>query len=142
VLFKRIYEDSALGQLPQDRMLKLAANYESEQTELDAQIAKAQNSLNELSECEADLTTFMELVRKHLRIRRLSAEIIHSFIDHITVHQAEKTGDRWQQRIDVFYNCISNLHIPDEEAPAKSRETTLLTRKGVTISHASTIKAS
>jgi len=136
VLFKRIYEDSALDRLPRESMFKLASDYAAEQEALDAQISSLQKTLRELSECETDLTAFIALVRKHSRIRKLTTEILHSFIDHIKVYQAVKVNGRWQQRIDVFYNCVGNFHVPDEKASAKSRDTTLLTRKGVTISHA------
>jgi len=136
VLFKRIYEDSALGNLSQERMLKLAAEYEDEQNALDTQIATVRSNLDELSGHEADLTIFMELIRKHSRIRKLTPEILHNFIDHITVYQAQKNDRRWQQRTDVFYNCVGDFRVPGQETPAKNQDTTLLTRKGVTISHA------
>ena len=140
MLFKRIYEDSALNNLSRERMFKLAAEYEAEQEAIDKQIAAAQSTMKELAERETDLTTFVNLVRKHSRIRKLTPEILHSFIDHIKVYQAQKVDGRWQQRIDIFYNCIGSFTVPAEEAPANHCETTLLTRKGVTISHAQVLE--
>ncbi|MCL2807420.1 MAG: recombinase family protein [Coriobacteriia bacterium] len=136
MLFKRIYEDSALGSLSHERMLKLTTNYEDEQATLESQIAIAQGSLKELAERETNLAFFIELVRKHSRIRKLTSEIIHSFIDYNKIHQAVKVDGRWQQRVDIFYNCIGDFRVPAAGVQKVGRETTLLTRKGVTISHA------
>ena len=136
VLFKRIYEDSALNSLPRERMFKLAADYGAEQDALDREIVAVQNTLRELTERETDLTAFVELVRKHSRIRKLTPEILNSFIDFIKVYQAVKVDGRWHQKIDIFYNCIGDFQAPSEDTPDKHCETTLLTRKGVTISHA------
>ena len=129
-LFKRTYEDAALGQFSEERLIKLATGYEKEQASLTGQIEAAKARLTELEESRLNLSTFMELVRKHSNIRRLTSEILHSFIDHIKVYQAEKVDGQYLQRIDVFYNCIGEFKLPDIETVKKPSETTLQTRKG------------
>jgi len=135
VLFKQVYEDAALGKLSQERMLKLVVEYENEQSLLEGQVIKLRESLRSLVEHEVDLGSFLELVQKHKRLRSLSADILHRFIDYIGIHQAVKTDGRWQQQIDIFYNCIGAFSIPDSETVNKNQGITLQTRKGVTISH-------
>ena len=116
-----------MNSLPREQMFKLAAGYGAEQETLDTDIASLKGSLKELAELEKDLSTFIELIRKHSRIRKLTPEILNSFIDFIKVYQAVKVEGRWKQRIDIFYNCIGDLRAPNEETPTNYCETTLLT---------------
>ncbi|MDR3091310.1 MAG: hypothetical protein LBU36_03800 [Clostridiales bacterium] len=45
MLFRRIYEDNALGKLPDKRFAALSAEYEREQTEIESQIPELQTAV-------------------------------------------------------------------------------------------------
>lgn len=132
ILFKRIYEDCALGGLNRDRMMRLAADYEVEQKELLQQQLKISEELATVAEQDAGVGLFTELVKKHSRIKKLTAAILHQFIDHIDIYQAEKTQERWTQQIDIYYNCIGKLQLPDTPK-TKPKDVTLRTRDGVVL---------
>jgi uncharacterized protein (UPF0371 family) len=46
-------------------------------------------------------------------ITELDAEIIREFIDKIIVFKAEKVDGRRTQRIQIFYNCIGAIDLPN-----------------------------
>jgi DNA invertase Pin-like site-specific DNA recombinase len=134
-LFKCVYEDHALGKISESRMRKLAGEYEGEQ----ASVAEQIHSLREESRRATDMSDstrrFIELVRKHMNIKWLSSSILHQFIDFIKVYQAEKVDGCWVQQIDIHYNCVGEINLPDK-AETPTKQVAMTTRKGVTISHA------
>jgi hypothetical protein len=56
---------------------------------------------------------FLALVKKYTEITELDAEIIREFIDKIIVFKAEKIDGRRTQRIQIFYNCIGAIDLPN-----------------------------
>ena len=54
-------------------------------------------------------------MRKYTDIRELDAEIIREFVERINVFQAEKVDGHRQQRIQIIYNCIGAVDLPDAE---------------------------
>ncbi len=136
VLFRRIYEDSTLGDLSRERMVSLAKSYEDEQRSLLEQEEKARQELTKLTEQDRGIEVFTELVQKHAKIRKLTPAILRQFIDHIDVHQAEKVQGRWVQQIDIFYNCVGSIELPSSPKK-KPQDVSMNTRKGVVLELAS-----
>ena len=129
VLFKRAYEDSTLGELARESMLELVRGYEDEQKDLQTQELLVEQRLSESQIQGAGMETFMALIKKHARIKKLTPAILNKFIDHIDVHQAQKEQGRWIQRLDIYYNFVGKLSIPDG---SKAKKVTQMdTRKGV-----------
>jgi site-specific DNA recombinase len=56
---------------------------------------------------------YLALVKKYTEITELDAEIIREFIDKIIVFKAEKVDGRRTQRIQIFYNCIGAIDLPN-----------------------------
>ena len=56
---------------------------------------------------------FLALVRKYTDIRELDAEIIREFVERINVFRAKKVDGHRQQRIQIIYNCIGAVDLPD-----------------------------
>lgn len=72
------------------------------------------NSEKELAK-EQSLNTdrFLALVKKYTEITELDAEITREFIDKIIVFKAEKVDGHRTQRIQIFYNCIGAIDLPN-----------------------------
>ena len=138
-MFRRIYEDSTLGDLSRDHMVRLAKSYEVEQIELKQQEDRARNGLAAIAERDAGVEAFTAVVKKHARIRRLTPAILHQFIDHIDVHQAEKKQGIWSQQIDIYYNCVGKIGVPDTPR-TKPKEIAMQTREGVVLQLANEVK--
>lgn len=114
-LIQRIYEDNVEGKISDDRFAKLSGNYETEQAQLQSRVEELQWFLDDAKEKSLNADHFLALVRKYTDIRELDAEIIREFVERINVFQAEKVDGHRQQRIQIIYNCIGAVDLPDAE---------------------------
>lgn len=114
-LIQRIYEDNVEGKISDDRFAKLSGNYEAEQAQLQRRVEELQRFLDDAKEKSLYADHFLALVRKYTDIRELDAEIIREFVERINVFQAEKVDGHRQQRIQIIYNCIGAVDLPDAE---------------------------
>ena len=114
-LIQRIYEDNVEGKISDDRFAKLSGNYEAEQAQLQSRVEELQQFLDDAKERSLNADHFLALVRKYTDIRELDAEIIREFVERINVFQAEKVDGHRQQRIQIIYNCIGAVDLPDAE---------------------------
>lgn len=114
-LIQRIYEDNVEGKISDDRFAKLSGNYETEQAQLQSRVEELQRFLADAKEMSLNADHFLALVRKYTDIRELDAEIIREFVERINVFQAEKVDGHRQQRIQIIYNCIGAVVLPDAE---------------------------
>ena len=114
-LIQRIYEDNVEGKISDDRFAKLSGNYEAEQAQLQSRVEELQRFLDDAKEKSLNADHFLALVRKYTDIRELDAEIIREFVERINVFQAEKVDGHRQQRIQIIYNCIGAVDLPDVE---------------------------
>ena len=114
-LIQRIYEDNVEGKISDDRFANLSGNYEAEQAQLQSRVEELQWFLDDAKEKSLNADHFLALVRKYTGIRELDAEIIREFVERINVFQAEKVDGHRQQRIQIIYNCIGAVDLPDAE---------------------------
>jgi hypothetical protein len=135
ILYERIYEDKVLGTLPEERYLKLSAHYETEQVEAAAQIELLKEQIEANARKENSIESFLAVVRKYASIQKLTAGLLREFVDEIHVHQAIRRDGRYYQQIDIYYNCVGMVELPEVERedvnPVKME-----TRKGVVLIYA------
>ena len=109
-----------LYRISDDRFAKLSSNYETEQAQLQSRVEELQQFLDETKERSLNADHFLSLVRKYTDIRELDAEIIREFVERINVFQAEKVDGHRQQRIQIIYNCIGAVDLPDAKRYEKT----------------------
>ena len=106
-IIKKIYEDNATGRLTNERFDKLYADYESEQSGLQANIIRLTELIETEQENSRDIDRFLELVKEYTDISNLTGEIVRVFIDRIVCHQPNgKWGKNRRQQIDIYWNYI------------------------------------
>ena len=88
-LCEKVFEEKILGNLPEDRFLKLSQKYEDEQFELKAQIKHMKKVVAEEKSHELNADGFLQIVRKYSSVEELTPDILHEFIDKIIVHHKE-----------------------------------------------------
>ncbi len=73
-IFKRIYEDDISGTISHDRFLKLSAEYEAEQRELEEKVKADQQEVDTYEQNKSDFDSFAAIIRKYVgEINFLSA---------------------------------------------------------------------
>ena len=79
------------------------------------QIEKISKELEDNEQKSADVTTFIEKVKRYTEVTELTPEIVNEFIEKIVVYQKKKIDDRKVQKIDIYYNGIGIITIPLDE---------------------------
>ena len=105
-LCEKVFEEKILGNLPEDRFLKLSQKYEDEQFELKAQIKYMKKVVAEEKAHELNADGFLKIVRKYSNIEELTTELLHEFIDKIIVHHKEKVLGETIQRVEIYYKMM------------------------------------
>ena len=118
-LCEKVFEEKILGNLPEDRFLKLSQKYEDEQFELKAQIKHMKKVVAEEKSHELNADGFLQIVRKYSNIEEPTTEILHEFIDKIIVHHKEKVFGETIQRVEIYYKMIGQVQIPKFSRPEK-----------------------
>ena len=112
VLYEKVFEEKALGNLSEERFLKLSERYEKEQFELKAKIKNMKKIVAEEKMHELNADGFLKIVRKYSEVEDLSLDILQEFIDKIVVHHREKVMGETIQKIEIYYKMIGHIEIP------------------------------
>ena len=118
-IFKRIYEDDITGAISHERFLKLSAEYENEQAELQKQIKVFEEETNNFDRQQIDFKQFHEIVKKYVGIKELTPTIINEFIKKIIVHAPDKSSGHRVQKIQIVFNFIGEFTPQKEFIPDK-----------------------
>ena len=114
-LLKKLYEDYALGHIPEERFDKLSAQYEQEEATLKAELADDQARLNEVQTASAQTDKYLALARKYRDCTEVTDDMILAFVEKIVVYRTIRPakGQRTRQ-IEVHLNYIGQFPIPTE----------------------------
>ena len=113
-IFKRIYEDNINGIISHERFLKLSAEYEAEQKELTEKVKTEQQEVDTYEQNKMDFDSFAAIIRKYVGITELTPTIVNEFIKKIVVHAPEKIDGKRFQKVDIVFNFVGEIHLPDE----------------------------
>jgi DNA invertase Pin-like site-specific DNA recombinase len=136
-LIRKIYEDNALGKISDERMIKFMGEYETEQLALGKEIDKLEIEMRDTDSKGTSVNQFVEMVKQQSVIKRLTAPIVNRFINCIVIHPAERITGGYNQQIDIYYNFVGKIDLPDiDKTPAP--EVSLNTRNGVILNYVPT----
>ena len=113
VLYEKVFEEKALGNLSEERFLKLSERYEKEQFELKAKIKNMKKIVAEEKKHELNADGFLKIVRKYSEIEELTLDILQEFVDKIVVHHREKVMGETIQEIEIYYKMIGHVELPN-----------------------------
>ena len=106
----KLYEDSALGKIPESRYEQMSEKYEQEQKELSQGILQLKQEFDEVKKQTDASDRFINIVKKYTYINELDANILNELIDRIVVHHKEKDqSGRTYQQIEIYYRFIGRL---------------------------------
>ena len=114
-LLKKLYEDYALGHIPEERFDRLSAQYEQEEATLKVELADDQVRLNEVQTASAQTDKYLALARKYRDCAEVTDDMILAFVEKIVVYRTIRPakGQRTRQ-IEVHLNYIGQFPIPTE----------------------------
>jgi hypothetical protein len=115
MLFRKTYEDNAVGKLSDDRFKQLTDAYDSEQAELKQQNIVLQAEVDTFDADSVKADRFIDLVKRYTDFTELTAPVINEFVDKILVYEADKSSGKRVQRVDIHFNFIGAFDVPAVE---------------------------
>lgn len=118
LLFRKLYEDNALGRLSNEQFVFLTSGYEDEKRELTKRAAELKKEIDTAAEHSADVKRFVALVRRYTEISELTYENVHEFIDRILVYELDK--DTNTRKIEIFYSFVGKVDTGEQPTESVS----------------------
>ena len=115
VLFQRIYEDNVLGKLSDERFATMSASYETEQKMLKELLTQLKLDIEMQDDKTANVSAFVEKVKRYTEIKELTPAIVNEFIDYIMVSKKEVINGKTVYPIDIHYNGVGIINAPSAE---------------------------
>lgn len=112
ILFRKLYEDNALGKLSDEQFAFLTSGYDEEKKTLTRRIAELSQEIDNATERSADVKRFVALVRRYTAITELTYENVHEFIDRILIHELDKETNT--RKIEIFYSFVGRVDTGDK----------------------------
>ena len=116
-IFKRIYEDDIRGAISHERFLKLSAEYEAEQREMEERVKSEQQEVDTYEQNKSDFDSFSAIIRKYVGIKELTPTIVNEFIKKIIVHAPEKVDGKRVQKVDIVFNFVGEINFLSATPP-------------------------
>jgi len=121
-LYEKIYEDQALGKIPEERFMMLAAKYDEEQAALRLRIRNLRKIVQEEMAHEMNADGFLALVRRYTdSFNELTPQIVGEFIDKIVVHHKQTVQGVPRQRVEIYYKLVGKVEVPLLDKAQKER---------------------
>jgi hypothetical protein len=106
-IIQKLFEQSALGKIPEQRAQSMMAAYEQEQSELTTKRDSLQAEISKAEEASDNALTFLNLIKKYTHIEELNTAILNELIEKIVVHEKQETEDgRKLQTVEIHYRFI------------------------------------
>ncbi len=114
-LLCKIYEDNALGKLPDKRYQFLSHQYESEMSDLEQEVLRLQEAVDGFVDGTSSAKKFMALIHKYQDFDELTNSMANELIDKIVVHERDRKGSMQSpQRVDIYFSFIGSFVPPAE----------------------------
>lgn len=106
-LFRKLYEDNALGRLSDQQFTFMVSGYDDEKAALVEKIRRLEKEVSTVTERRDDVGRFVQIVRKYTDVQELSYEIVHEFIDRILVYELDK--DTNTRKVEIYYSFVGQV---------------------------------
>ena len=112
VVFKRMYEDSALGRVSNEQFRLLSEAYSKEKAQLAEAIPAAEERLEKLRSSMANAKNFIAKARKFTDMTELTPELLRTFVAKIIVYEKEvKYSKHAPQKIQI---CFRDFNLNED----------------------------
>ena len=106
----KLYEDNALGAIPQDRYEQMSQKYSEEYYTLKAELAEIKEQLSAFENAGGRAQRFVKLTERYADFAELTPAILNEFISRIEVHERDQKRARYAiQHIGIYFNHIGKF---------------------------------
>ncbi|MDE5578241.1 MAG: DUF4368 domain-containing protein, partial [Oscillospiraceae bacterium] len=86
-----------------ERFTQMSANYDGEQQQLKQTVSELKAFIDATEQKTADISNFIQLVRKYTHLNALTPEIMHELVEKIVVHAPDKSSGHRQQKVEIYF---------------------------------------
>lgn len=91
----------------------LDAQYENEQTELNAEISTLEKAISDYEKHEKDTDRFIALIDKYENFDELTITMLNEFVEKALVHERDRKGSReTTQVVEIYFNFVGRFVSP------------------------------
>ena len=109
-LFAKMYEDWSAGRITEYNFNMLSEKYQNEQKELETKIRQLHETMEAAVQTAADAEKWIALMKQYVNPVELTAELLNTLIEKITVHEAVKGEDgSREQEVKIYYRFIGKI---------------------------------
>lgn len=109
-LFAKMYEDWSAGRITEYNFNMLSEKYQNEQKELETKIRQLHKTMEAAVQTAADAEKWIALMKQYVNPVELTAELLNTLIEKITVHEAVKGEDgSREQEVEIYYRFIGKI---------------------------------
>jgi DNA invertase Pin-like site-specific DNA recombinase len=100
-IIEKLYEDSALGVIPQERFASMFSRYDSEQRDLKVKLAEADRIRQQQADMEEKAKKFAQFIEDVTGVNELTPILLSRLIKRITIGQAMENPVTGQKQQDI-----------------------------------------
>ena len=116
-LICKIYEDNALGKLPDARYEALDTQYAKEQDALNAEITELEKAVTGYEQSRKSAEKFIALIDKYENFDTLTNTMLNEVVEKILVHERARKGSQdTTQEVEIYFNFVGR-YIPPALQP-------------------------
>ena len=109
-VLNKLYEDNALGTIPQDRYEQMSQKYSEEYYSLKAELEQLREQLSAFENAGGRVQKFVKLIDRYADFTDLTPTILNEFISRIEVHERDKKRAKQAiQHIGIYFNHIGRF---------------------------------
>jgi len=118
-VFRKLYEDNALGKISDNQFQALSSGYEEEKAALMAKIDGFEKAIAEDQDRKENAIRFVQAVKKYSDIQELTYENVHELIDSILIHNLDR--ENGTRKIEIHYSFVGRVDSGEEATASVSR---------------------
>ena len=108
-LMMNLYEDRIKGTLPETVFATLMQKYETQQTELNAQIPALREKIRRNRQCAEDTAMWIRHIRKYTGLETADEAVMVELVERVEVGEAKKIDGVTVRDIRVVYRYVGNV---------------------------------
>lgn len=108
-LMQSLYEDRVNGKIPERLFDSLMQKYEAERGDVQQCAEGLKSRIADAEQGQADIDTWLSLIRKYVAVEQLDREMLLELIDHIDVGERRFENGVRRQDIDIFYKFVGKV---------------------------------
>ena len=115
-IIQNLYEDKVVGKISEERYMKMSDNYEAEQKALTERLNYLKTEIEKAKTQYDNINRFMAIVKRYSDFDEITPEILRAFVDKVIVHEKVKVNGRYVHTIEIIYNFVEAIDLPDFDA--------------------------